>query len=132
MVIEGKVARVLNSRELIINKGIVDGIEIGMRFDVQGPGLDILDPDSRANLGHLVRSKIRVQIVEVEHLFSIARTFETYQSEEAPASIFSIGIPRHVTKVKTLRTDGSSFEFREDSANVSVGDRVVQIQPSQL
>ena len=46
MVIEGKVAKVLNSRELIINKGTDDGVEIGMRFDVQGSGLDILDPDS--------------------------------------------------------------------------------------
>src|SRR5438034_4073982 len=45
--IRGKVARILNARELVINVGLAEGVAIGMYFDVLDPkGEDIKDPDS--------------------------------------------------------------------------------------
>ena len=76
MGIEGKVAKVLNSRELVFNKGASDGVETGMKFHVQGM-IDIVDPDSQEDLGSLARSKLEVEVVEVEPRFAIARSFET-------------------------------------------------------
>ena len=35
--LRGKVARILNSRELVINIGEQEGVEIGMLFDVLDP-----------------------------------------------------------------------------------------------
>ena len=38
MTIEGKVAKILNSREIAINKGSEDGVKTGMKFNVQRTG----------------------------------------------------------------------------------------------
>ena len=44
--IRGKVARILNSREMVINVGSDSGVAVGMRFEVMdAKGEDILDPD---------------------------------------------------------------------------------------
>jgi hypothetical protein len=132
MGIETKVAKILNSREVIINKGAMDGVETGMRFNVLEPGVTVLDPDSKSLLGHLTRSKICVEIVEVEPTFSVARTFETYRENNRDAFSSVLGLSRYVTMVKTIRQEsGSHFEFREDSVDVSVGDLVVQAPQPQ-
>lgn len=61
--IRGKVARILNSRELAINVGAADGVKVGMYFDVLDPkGEDIKDPDSGEVLGSLERPKVRVKL----------------------------------------------------------------------
>ena len=130
MAIEGKVAKILNTREIVINKGALDGVEAGMKFNVQGPKLDVIDPDSEETLGHLVREKLRVLIVEVERRFSVGRTFETYQAIDLEAPNALVVAPAYVRKVKTIRT-GSEFEFREGSAYVSVGDLVIQAPQPQ-
>ena len=44
--IQGKVARILNSRELAINIGSNNGVQAGMYFDILDPkGENITDPD---------------------------------------------------------------------------------------
>ena len=43
--IRGKVARILNSRDMVINVGSRSGVAVGMRFDVMdAKGEDIRDP----------------------------------------------------------------------------------------
>ena len=133
MGIEGKVAKILNSREVIINKGALDGVETGMRFNVQEPQIDVFDPDSNLLLGHLIRSNIQVEIIEVQPQFSVARTFETYRAIDSDASRPLLGISGYVTKVKTIRDewDPESFEFQEGSVHVNVGDLVIQAPQPQ-
>ena len=59
--IRGKVARVLNGQEIVINAGIVDGVTVGMDFNVMDTnGEDIKDPDTNEVLGSIERPKIRV------------------------------------------------------------------------
>ncbi len=133
MGIEGKVAKILNSREVIINKGALDGVETGMKFDLQEPEVAVFDPDSKVLLGRLTRSKIRVEIIEVQPQFSVARTFETYRAVDPDAPRSFLGLPGYVTKVKTLREEWNPnlFEFREDSVHVNVGDLVIQAPQPQ-
>ena len=45
--IRGKVARVLNSREIAINLGSTNGVVVGMHFDVVDSKEDIRDPDTK-------------------------------------------------------------------------------------
>ncbi len=106
----------------------MDGVETGIRFNVQERQVDVLDPDSNLLLGHLTRSKIQVEIIEVQPQFSVARTFETYQAIDPDAPRSFLGFPGYVTKVKTLREERypKPFEFREDSVHVEVGDLVIQ------
>lgn len=125
MAVEGKVAKILNSREIVINKGAADGVKTGMRFNVQEQETAIMDPDSKENLGQLMRPKISVEVMDVESRFSVARTFETYRVANPDAMHFHSVTP-YITRVKKIRTE-ASFDFREDSVNVSVGDTVVEV-----
>ena len=77
MLIRGKVARILTSRQLVINVGSENGVEIGMKFDVLDPkGDDIKDPDTGEILGSVNRPKVRVEIIEVQNRLSVAQTYK--------------------------------------------------------
>ena len=64
--IHGKVARVLNTREIAINVGAEKGVTIGMFFDVMEiHDEDIKDPDTDEVLGSIERPKVRVHVTHV-------------------------------------------------------------------
>ena len=46
MAIEGKVAAILNERDLVINRGSDSGVQEGMRFGVVEKDVPIVDPDT--------------------------------------------------------------------------------------
>ena len=128
--VEGKVATILNTRELTINRGSLDGVDVGMRFKIVDENAAVIDPDTKEELGTIAREKIRVKVVDVQPRFSIASTYETYQTEEPmPNQSLFAPLTRTITKVRTLA--GSSFNpigsYDESKGFVSVGDRAVQI-----
>lgn len=127
MVIEGKIATILNTRELALNKRADDGVEMGMTFEVLDFGVDVIDPDSEDMLGRLARPKLRVEIVHIEPRFSVGKTFDTYQQPNVAAALSAVLSPKFITKVKTIR-EGEDQEFSEGSVSVSVGDPVVQLE----
>src|SRR4051812_26233030 len=76
--IEGKVARVLNSRELVINRGSEHGVKRGTVFVVLDPdGADIPDPDTGEIIGSIQRPKVRVRVTDVQTELCVARTYRT-------------------------------------------------------
>lgn len=133
--LEGKVAKILNERELAINIGKKAGVKEGMKFEVLKPEpILIRDPDTQEKIGIFDQVKIRVKVINVEERFSKARTYEIYKTRKgisgSPLASLSkiFGSQRMETRVKTLRTD--EFEFKplnEQSSFVKVGDRVRQI-----
>ena len=125
MGIECKVAKVLNSRELVFNKGASDGVETGMKFNIQGI-VAVVDPDSNEELGSIMRPKLAVEVVEVEPRFSIARTFETFQAFSPASAVAGLLSQALVARPIKIRT-GPSNDIREDSVFVSVGDPVIEI-----
>ena len=135
MRIKGKIAKILNTRELVINRGSGDGVKIGMEFVVWEPAMPILDPETQEPLGDLQREKVRVRVFETEPKFALARTYETYRETSSDNSILgSLGFQsRYVTKVKRINTRYAhdTSEYQEGVANVSVGDTVTQV-PAQV
>ena len=143
---EGLVAAILNDREVALNIGAVDGVELGMKFDILGPEpLTVIDPATGVPLGVVDRVKIKVKVAAVHDRFSIARTFETYRVNEGGtgsvlgmASIPSITSmftpPRWVTRVKTLRYDDSDLpgDLSEEDSIVRIGDRVSLITSDSI
>lgn len=121
--IEGVVARVLNSRELVINRGQDDGVRSNDVFAVLEVHEDIRDPESGDSLGSLERTKVRVRVFRVERRFSVARTFETYSAPGIGLPDFRSGSSR---RVRTLERDSSvdPMPVDPDKAIVSVGDPV--------
>jgi hypothetical protein len=132
MPIQGKVAAILNERDLVINKGLSDGVSEGMAFQVTQPDVPIRDPDSGANLGVLVRDKIKVRVVELHPHFSVAKTYETY-SARVPSEIqqvLSQRLGRTVTRVRKILNESSEQDGETigmEGSTVNIGDPVVQI-----
>ena len=76
--IRGKVARVLNSREVALNNGASDGVEVGMVFNIlNSKGSEIRDPDTGEVLGAVELPKTKVKVTMVQDRVSVASTFRT-------------------------------------------------------
>ena len=132
--IRGKVAQIINSREVALNVGSEHGVELNMLFDILTPkGYDIRDPDTGEILGSVERAKARVKVVMVRERLSVASTFRTRQVNLGGAG-FSLGRsglfepPKWVTRVETLKTDEHTLEeLPEEDSYVSTGDPVIQV-----
>ena len=140
--IRGKVARVLNSRELALNIGSVHGVRTGMLFDVLDPIDDnITDPDTGEVIGSIERAKVRVKIISTQAKLSVA---STYQKEKVniggSGSLVGFGSsglsklflpPEYVTQYETLKTHEKTWEdLSEDESYVKSGDPVVEVMES--
>jgi hypothetical protein len=130
--IQGKVAGVLTRRELLINRGSVDGVEVGMRFAVLNRhGIDVKDPDTGELLGSadVVKTVVKIVRIDAPHL-STGRTFRTIPGTPglmkglSAMSSFA-GTPE---RVETLDIKGASLKEELDSSEsyVKVGDPVVE------
>jgi hypothetical protein len=134
--IRGKVARILDTRHLVINVGESQGVHVGMYFDVLDPkGEDITDPDSGALLGSIDRPKVRVQVTRTEEKLAVAATFRKKEvNVGGRGSLVGGGLadmflpPKIVTKYETLKTSESTWEnLKEADSYVKTGDPVVQV-----
>lgn len=137
--IEGKVARVITERELVLNVGSSHGVEVGMRFKILYPGgVAVTDPDTGETLGSVELEKTVVRIVSVQERMSVGRTFRTIEIPErgtnfARFTVSALGGDYEParTEVETLRS-GSGFaakELSEKESVVKTGDPAVQMLP---
>lgn len=134
--IEGKVASILNEREVVLTVGEEDGTQIGMQFHILYPGgLSIPDPDDQDRVIDSIEwPKTTVKVIQVYPKLAVARTFRTITT---PASGFSglgafaagLSYTPEKTTVETLRTDGAFAEKEIDPRDsvVKVGDLAVQV-----
>ena len=128
MGIEGKIAKILNPRELVLNRGSDDGVSVDMEFAVIEPRLSIIDPETQEPLGELEREKIRVRVFETHPKFSLARTYETYRELNRDRGLLGgfSAQSYYVTQVKRLNTSGAPA-YQEGVANVNIGDIATQV-----
>ena len=127
--IRGKVARVLNPREVAINVGTTNGVAVGMYFDIVGRA-DIKDPDTKEALGSIDRPKVRVRVTEVKERLSVASTYQGKRVNVGGSlslGDFSRALmpPQWVTKYDTFHTGEKTLE--EENNEVKTGDPVVQV-----
>jgi hypothetical protein len=139
--IRGKVARILNSRELALNLGLEDGVMVGMFFDILDPiGEDIADPDTGEIIGSLERPKVRVKIIRAQERLSVATTFRKRRLNIGGAGLANTtrfagsalsGLflpPEFTTKQETLKTQEKTWEdLSEENSYVKTGDPAVQV-----
>lgn len=111
--IRGKVARVLNEREVAINVGSAKGVVVGMYFDVIEDE-EIRDPDTREVLGSIDRPKVGLQVTHVQEKLSVAIT-----------RTWSLKLPKWITEYETLKKEWVDLD--ENDSRVKVGDPVVQV-----
>ncbi|MCY4653158.1 MAG: hypothetical protein OXC95_08345 [Dehalococcoidia bacterium] len=133
--IRGKVARILNSREVALNIGKEDGVAPGMFFDILVPDPDsVTDPDTGEVLGSLDIAKTRVKVIRIQDRLSVATTYRKQQVNMGGQGFLTrrmFEAPRWVTKYETLKTNESmayrARELSEEDSYVSIGDPVVQV-----
>ena len=133
----GKVARVLNTKELALNIGSDAGVQIGMKFDFMSHKLeDIRDPDTNEVLGSINRPKVRVRVSYVDEKLSIATTFKKTTvniggtAQLMPSSAFAKALlpPNWVERNETLRTSEKTWDDLDESESyVKTGDVAVEV-----
>lgn len=75
--IVGKVAKVLNDREVVLNRGRLDGVKEGDYVGiVDAQEFGIKDPDSDRDLGDIVRFKVALRVTQISDRLSIASTYK--------------------------------------------------------
>jgi hypothetical protein len=127
--IEGRVAQILNSRELVLNRGDEDGVMAGMVFEILAPqGEDIRDPVTDEVLGSVERPKVVVRIVQVEPKLAVARTFRSRRrnvggTDATKSWMRLFEPPKYVTEYDTLKTSERTWEdLSEEESFVKRGD----------
>ena len=125
--VEGKVAKIINRRQLVINRGTDHGVEPGMKFVVVDDFEEILDPDTQESLGTIRREKIRVRVVEVQKSLAIASTYETYVNPGLGSYVRAFEEPTKQVRKLKIPQDYSTTPFEEVEGFVNIGDKVEQI-----
>lgn len=132
--LQGKVAKILTEREVVINIGKTHGVKKGMKFAILAPTPEeITDPETGELLDVVDRPKVLVQATEVREKITIC---STYRTTTIPGGAFNMGYsamrlfepPREVSE--TLRIDDSSLPapLSPEESYVKVGDRVRQVE----
>ncbi len=135
----GKVAQILNEREVAINLGKRDGVTQGMKFSIlaQTPQL-IYDPDTNELLDEIDRVKVEVEAKEVRARITICSTFKKtlipgigFSAALTLSQLAGAAGPREV--VETLRIEDAALPppLDPEESYVKIGDRVVGYIPRQ-
>jgi hypothetical protein len=135
--ISGKVATILNRRELVVNVGSEGGVQDGMIFAVLNrKGARIVDPDTGEDLGAVEIPKVLVRVVRVKPKLAVARTFRTTKKNiggmgsPGLTGISDLFRPPNIVEVpETLEVKDKTYveEIDEGESVVKVGDPVVQV-----
>lgn len=74
--IEAEVIRILNNKEIIINKGQEDGIVIGDRFIVGDSLGEVYNPHVKESYGHFLNIKETLEVITTYPRFSVLAKVE--------------------------------------------------------
>ena len=128
--VEGRVAAILNARELVINIGLNKAVEPGQTFAVLAETpIQVKDPGSGAVLDEIDREKIRVKAHEVRDMITICRTYRM------KGGGFNLGFSKSLVEAfaasqpETLRADDAEIlpPLPEEESYVKINDRVVAV-----
>jgi hypothetical protein len=132
--LQGKVAKILTEREVVINIGRMQGVKKGMRFAILSPTPEeISDPETGEVLDIVDRTKVLVQATEVREKVTICSTYRTIKISGgafSTAHYFNrlFDPPQEVPE--TLRFEDSSLPapLPPEESYVKIGDRVKQVE----
>lgn len=88
MPIQGKVAKILQSNEIVINRGRLDRVKPGMTFEVFSEGgEEVWDPDTGETLGTVEDVKAHAEVTEVKDRLCVARLRMSQQNPLGAAGL---------------------------------------------
>ena len=133
--IRGRVAKVLNTRELLFNRGSDDGVRVGMHFAVLDPQAEnVKDPETGQVLGSISRPKVTVEVSQVEPQLSLAATYRKIRTNTGGSGGLGVGLgklfepPNWEERYETFKSSERTWEaLPEAQSYVKTGDPIVQI-----
>jgi len=130
--LQGRVAAIVNARELVINIGSNHGVILGMKFAIMAATpLEIKDPSTGKVLDRLDREKVRVEATEVREFITICRTYRVKHIPAGTASFSDISTwlrePRDVPETLSVRDSSLPPPLPEEESYVKVNDRAIQV-----
>jgi hypothetical protein len=129
--LEGRVASILNARELVINIGSDAGVLPGQKFAVLAETpIQVKDPTTGAMLDEIDREKIRVVAHEIRPRITICQTFRMKGGGLARMThAATVATLFAEAKRETLRAADSDKPppLSEEESYVKINDRVVAV-----
>jgi hypothetical protein len=129
--IEGRVAQILNAKELVINVGSDDGVVEGQKFAILAESpIEIRDPQTNDLLDTIDRTKVQVEASEVRSKISICRTFRVFGPAFSYLNTTKLVLEAMKdTRPETLRIedDATPPPLTEEESYVKVNDRVTSV-----
>ena len=141
--IEGKVAKILDEKAMVLNVGRAAGVEQGMVFCIFAPVEGVTDPDTGEALGEWEAVKGYVQATHPQERLTVCRSFSpraarsedpkergthTLSSELVAVSMLDGG-PLAAQK---LHVNKSQLAGLPEVGPISIGDRARSIDESEL
>jgi len=132
--LEGKVAKILSEREVVINLGKIQGVKKGMRFAILAPTPEeISDPETGELLDVVDRTKVLVQATEVRQRVTICSTYRTTKIPGGPlSSLYGFDWltepPQEVPETLRIKDSALPAPLSPEESYVKIGDRVKQVE----
>ena len=128
--IHGKIAKILNSRQVALNVGAEQGVKPGMRFAIlDSQENEVLDPDTGDLLGSVNTPKVQVKVSDVWGYVSLASTYRTKRVDISKRALFQR--PQWERRYETLKSGGGfakdTVDLDPTDSYVAIGDPVVQV-----
>lgn len=125
----GKIIRVIGVRDVVVNRGSDDGIEVGDYIGIVDPNEEpVTDPESGADLGGLRIYKASLRISTLSRRFAVASTYKTTQTNVGGVMPdVDMGKfwspPNFVTEMEKLELEDTSIQpIRPEEVTISIGD----------
>ena len=123
-VIKGKVIKIVNKYQVLVNVGYSHGVKKDMKFIIYSEGQEIKDPDTKKSLGKVEILKSRIEPTHIQEKFSTMETYEKEVTSLARAMIFSRDVAE-TQKPLPLPYETEDDIFEQDKY-IRVGDLVRQ------
>ena len=116
--IDGKIAKIINEYEVVVNRGYSHGVESDMQFIVYTVGDQITDPDTGETLGNVEHIKAKIEPKSIQENMTVMETAETKVKSSSVGAVASLYESERVPK--------AIAEKPEDAVEteVNVGDLV--------
>jgi len=132
--LQGKVAKILTEREVVINIGKGQGVRKGMKFAIlASTPEEISDPETGEILGVVDRPKVLVQATEVQERIAICSTYRTIKIPAGalnPAYYWKnlLDSPQEVPDTLEIKDSSLPAPLSPQESYVKIGDRVKQVE----
>ena len=130
-IIYAKIVKILNNTQVVIDKGLENGIREGMEFIIYDDGEEVRDPNSGKIIDRLEIPKGKVIVTHVMPKLSLLETGEKLvkipSALEQAINVLDVYAPRIERVKQTLNIEGPTsalMELLKQQKTVRIGDKV--------